>query len=45
MIGCIFYTKFGVIPKIDTCINTVVGKGISCPQIDKPSNEDINKYH
>lgn len=40
----IFNYDMGLIP-FRTPLTIVVGKPIECPKIQKPSREDVNKYH
>lgn len=43
--GTIFYGKFGFLPRNDIEIVTVIGKGIEFPIIEKPTVEDVDKFH
>lgn len=44
--GTIFYGgKFFILPRYDLEIVTVIGKGIDFPLIEKPTVEEVNKYH
>jgi hypothetical protein len=43
--GTIFYSKYLIFPNTDIDLFTVLGKGIQFPQINKPSIEEIDKYH
>lgn len=43
--GIIFVGKLLFFPRDDVDVCTVVGKGIKLPKIEKPTEEDIDKYH
>jgi len=43
--GTIFFSKYLVYPETNIELFTAVGKPIKLPKIEKPSVEDINKYH
>ncbi len=43
--GIVFIGKFIIFPRDDIDICTVVGKGIQFPKIEKPTKEDIDKWH
>lgn len=43
--GVFFYGKYLFMPNPDINLMTVVGKSIQFPRIEKPSDEDVNKYH
>lgn len=40
-----FIGKFGLMPSPDQHLVTVIGAPLQLPQIDKPTKEDIEKYH
>ena len=43
--GCFFYGRYGILPRNDVDLCTVIGKAIKFPTILKPSKEEIDKYH
>lgn len=43
--GIIFAGKYFVFPSDNVDVCTVVGKGIQFPKIDKPTKNDIDKFH
>ncbi|CAD8113256.1 unnamed protein product [Paramecium primaurelia] len=43
--GTVFWSRFLTIPEPNREIHTICGKGIVLPQIEKPSREDVEKYH
>jgi len=43
--GTIFCGKYGLWPRYDIEIVTVIGKGIEMPIIEKPTFEEVDKYH
>lgn len=46
MPGMIPYTKYGgIFPDPNVELYFVVGKGIQFPKIDKPTTQDVDKYH
>lgn len=45
MPSVLFGSKFGIVPDYNVSMHSVVGKGIQCPQIEKPTKEDVEKYH
>ncbi|KAL4428765.1 hypothetical protein ABPG74_001279 [Tetrahymena malaccensis] len=45
LVGVIFWSRFGCIPEPCSRVNTVVGKAIKMPQIDNPTDQDVDKYH
>lgn len=43
--GCLFYGKYGLLPRDDIDICCVVGKPLRLPIITEPTESDIDKYH
>jgi hypothetical protein len=43
--GCLFYGKYGILPRNDIDICCVIGKAMRLPIIAEPSEDDIEKYH
>ena len=43
--GIIYFNKLGIIPGPGTNMQTVVGKGIKCPKIEKPTKEEVAHWH
>lgn len=41
----LFMGRYGFLPHSNLDMVTVVGKGITFPKIEKPTSEDIDKYH
>lgn len=43
--AAIFMGKYWIFPRDDLKFYTVMGKGIQCPKIDHPTNEQIDEFH
>jgi hypothetical protein len=43
--GCFFYGKYLVLPRTDIKLYTVVGTPLQLPKIEKPTKDDVGKYH
>jgi len=43
--ACIFYGRYGLLPRTDLEIITVIGKGYELPTIEKPTSEQVDQYH
>ena len=45
MPGVLHYSAFGVLPDPNAEIITIVGKPIVLPHVEKPTHEEIDKWH
>lgn len=42
---CLFWSPFGILPRRDISIRTVIGKAIKLPKLERIRSEDIEMYH
>lgn len=43
--GVFFWGKYGLLPRRDLKMYTVIGKPLILPKLEKITNEDVDKYH
>lgn len=43
--AALFWGRFGLLPDYDLDIYTVIGKPIEMPVIEKPTTDEIKKWH
>lgn len=45
MPGIFYLNPWGIIPPPSSKMHVVVGKALKHPKIEKPTTEDVEKYH
>ena len=43
--GALFWSRFGLLPDYNLDVTTVIGKPIELPKVEKPSVEEVKKWH